>query len=41
MSNGLYEDTYTRIVEPIYGEKRSIERDRELEGNVGLHDYSV
>jgi len=41
MSNVLYEDTYTRIVEPIYGEKRSIERDRELEGDVGLHDYSV
>jgi exoribonuclease R len=41
MNNALYEETYSRVVEPIYGEKRDIDTDEELGGDIGLHDLSV
>ena len=42
MNNELYEKKYTKIVEPLYGEKRDLNNDYILEEEIKmLHNYSI
>jgi len=42
MNNDLFEKNYTRIVEPLYGDKRDNEQDEVLTNNVlHTHSYSI
>lgn len=37
----IYEDTYSRIIEPIYGEKRNYENDNKMIDDIRTHELSV
>ena len=41
MNNLIYEQTYSKIVEPVYGVKRDAVQDKEFESCVGHHTLSV
>ena len=42
MNNQIYEDNYTNIVEPKYGNKRDVAKDEILTNNIMIpHDYSI
>lgn len=41
MNNKLYEDTYSKVVEPTYGEKRCQVQDKAFESDIGPHEYSI
>ena len=42
MNNQIYEDNYTKIVEPKYGNKRDISTDEILTSNISRnHAYSI
>ena len=41
MNNQIYEQTYSQVVEPTYGEKRDQVQDKAFESDIGLHEYSI
>lgn len=41
MNNQIYEQTYTKVVEPTYGAKRDQVQDNAFESEIGSHKYSV
>ena len=42
MNNQLYEDNYSKIVEPKYGTKRDVTKDKILTSNITIpHAYSI
>jgi exoribonuclease R len=41
MNNQIYEQTYTKVVEPTYGAKRDADQDMTFESEIGSHEYSI